>query len=180
MANKHTFCKNGHRLEETAGVNSVGNRYCVPCAAETSRNHYLANREKILTRCSERRKIKAAEIRAYQKRYYRENHARLRAKNRKWHAEHKDRTRDRTWELRKLYNLTHAQYESILDSQGGTCAICLNPEPVKGRCLAVDHCHKTGRVRGLLCGRCNTGIGNFREDPELLKTAIAYIIKGKL
>ncbi len=69
----------------------------------------------------------------------------------------------------------------MLVSQGGVCAICFQPEviidPYKGKArrLAVDHDHTSQRVRGLLCYRCNTTIGQFKEDVTLLHSAIAYI-----
>ena len=60
----------------------------------------------------------------------------------------------------------------MLADQDGKCAICTKPFP--GR-IAIDHDHRTGRVRGLLCTSCNTGIGKLGDDPELLLRAISYL-----
>lgn len=73
------------------------------------------------------------------------------------------------------YGITNEQYQEMLKSQNGTCKICKGPETMKGRSLAVDHCHTTGQVRGLLCGKCNQGLGSFRDSPELLGSAVQYI-----
>lgn len=74
-------------------------------------------------------------------------------------------------------------YESILIKQNGNCAICKNPETKirngKSVNLSVDHCHKTGIVRGLLCNKCNRTLGVFYDDIEFLKEAIKYLEKGR-
>ena len=75
--------------------------------------------------------------------------------------------------LKRDYGLTKESYLEMLKSQNGVCAICCNPE--KKRRLAVDHCHNTGKIRGLLCTRCNTSIGRFNDDVELLQKAIDYL-----
>lgn len=87
----------------------------------------------------------------------------------------KIKAREANW--RNLYGIefTVEQYEELLVAQGGVCAICLE-DCVKS--LAVDHDHKTKTVRGLLCMKCNTALGAFKEDPSLLEKAIAYL-KGK-
>ncbi len=64
-------------------------------------------------------------------------------------------------------------YERLLAAQNGGCAIC--GKEANGNRLSVDHDHGTGRVRGLLCQQCNTGLGGFRDDPALLERAIAYL-----
>ena len=79
-------------------------------------------------------------------------------------------SRDST--LRRKYGITVADYEAIREAQQGRCALC-GAMPTES--MHVDHCHKTGRVRGLLCGHCNKGLGLFRDDPELLRRAIAYL-----
>lgn len=77
------------------------------------------------------------------------------------------------------YGLTPEQYEGLLEAQGGVCAICRQPERAlhrgRVRAMAVDHDHATGRVRGIVCNGCNTGLGSFADDPALLAAAIAYL-----
>lgn len=76
----------------------------------------------------------------------------------------------------KLYNLTPEGYDELLASQQGTCAICGEPGQVWAeRNLHVDHDHDTHEVRGLLCGRCNVGLGFFGESIRTLTKAIAYL-----
>jgi len=70
--------------------------------------------------------------------------------------------------------LTFAEYDALLIAQDGRCAICRAP-PSPRRALAVDHCHVTHRVRGLLCDRCNLGIGLFGDSPSALRSAASYL-----
>lgn len=77
--------------------------------------------------------------------------------------------------LEQAYGLTLVQYQEILARQGGVCAICKNGHVGRGSQLHVDHCHETGRVRGLLCGNCNTLIGLAKEDQERLYSAARYL-----
>lgn len=71
-------------------------------------------------------------------------------------------------------------YDEMLSSQGGVCKICGRPDTgrINTRRLFVDHCHKTGRVRGILCYKCNTLIGHAQDDPERLRKAAEYLEKG--
>ncbi len=86
------------------------------------------------------------------------------------------------WErtLHHKYNLTVKQYELMLKSQNGVCAICGQPETREdqnGRIkrLGVDHDHSTGDIRGLLCNKCNRMLGEFGDNSELLKKAALYL-----
>jgi hypothetical protein len=77
-----------------------------------------------------------------------------------------------------LYGMTDEQFAAMLDKQGGACAICHATEwngrhPVPH----VDHDHATGKVRGILCHSCNLGLGKFKDDPDLLRAAIAYLTR---
>lgn len=94
-------------------------------------------------------------------------------------AEYKSSGKKRTdaWRSRlsRAYGMTPEQYSELLRSQGGGCAICGACVDKTGRALAVDHCHETGKVRGILCGQCNTGVGNLGDNPSLLRRAAAYV-----
>lgn len=82
-------------------------------------------------------------------------------------------------QFKKLYGITYADYARMLAEQDGLCAICKKPETSvqdgKVRFLAVDHCHNTGLVRGLLCMNCNSAIGRLGDDPDMLDRAAAYL-----
>ena len=72
-----------------------------------------------------------------------------------------------------IYGITVEEYNKLLISQGGLCCICYRP-PRKRR-LAVDHNHRTGQVRGLLCANCNRGLRWFYDDPVKLRKAAEYL-----
>ncbi|MFD3584443.1 endonuclease VII domain-containing protein [Streptomyces sp. NPDC058683] len=72
--------------------------------------------------------------------------------------------------LRRKYGLTEVERDAMVASQHGPRAICLSAPPVH-----VDHCHKTGRVRGVLCFNCNSAIGLLRDDPETINRAADYL-----
>ena len=83
--------------------------------------------------------------------------------------------------LLRTFGLTIEEYEALMLKQNNCCAICHQPEKQilngKLKRLAIDHCHTTRKVRGLLCQRCNTGIGRFDDNVALLKQAIQYLEK---
>ena len=75
--------------------------------------------------------------------------------------------------LKYRYGMTLADYDALLAKQNGVCFICETNEP--DQTLAVDHYHPTGVVRGLLCRDCNLGLGNYKDDPRLIRRATAYL-----
>ena len=85
------------------------------------------------------------------------------------------------YDLKRHYGLGRNEYSAMMEAQGGLCAICHSQETATTRGvprrLAVDHCHSGGHVRALLCTGCNTGLGGFKDDPDLLRAAIAYLEK---
>lgn len=87
--------------------------------------------------------------------------------------------RRRARDFYEKYGISLSDYQRMHDEQNGACASCSQPETDMRsgqiRWLAVDHCHSTGAIRGLLCGHCNKGIGHFKDDPDLLRKAAAYL-----
>ncbi|MFE1789575.1 endonuclease VII domain-containing protein [Streptomyces sp. NPDC059525] len=72
--------------------------------------------------------------------------------------------------LKRAYGMTEAERDEMVAAQGGLCCICL-----KAPAVHVDHCHETGRVRGVLCFNCNSAIGKLGDDPDTLRRAISYL-----
>ena len=85
---------------------------------------------------------------------------------------------NRKSKLKRAFGLTLEQYDEMLAAQGGVCAICGSDKPAGRGAFIVDHCHITGRIRGLLCTQCNTGIGHLRDSISILKQAITYLANG--
>lgn len=77
--------------------------------------------------------------------------------------------------LKHNYGMSEEDFNNMLSGQDGKCEICKTPLTLERRQTCVDHCHKSGKVRGLLCVRCNSGLGQFVENISSLKAAIAYL-----
>jgi hypothetical protein len=130
---------------------------CKACAREYRRQYYRRNREAAIARVQAWREANPDLYVRYQRAY----------RKKRPHAE-------REGHLRRKFGLTLADYARLLELQGGGCAIC-GDAPEEGKNLHVDHDHATGGVRGLLCMRCNNGIGLLREDADVLTNAAAYV-----
>lgn len=127
------------------------------------------------------------------RRWGQENSEKVREYNRAYRANYKSdpvyaarqRRNKRSSVLRTKYGLTSSQFEAMFESQGRRCANleCGATEPGgrwRGCGWHVDHCHDTGRVRGILCHSCNVGIGHFRNDPARLRAAADYLEKFQM
>jgi hypothetical protein len=84
-------------------------------------------------------------------------------------------------DLKKRFGISLEEYQLMLESQNYVCKLCGNPEKSRDhrtkkiRYLAVDHCHTNGNIRGLLCSDCNTALGLFKDNVEVLQKAIDYV-----
>ncbi len=88
--------------------------------------------------------------------------------------------RRRRVNLKMLYGLSVEAFDALLASQGHRCGICREAVPSRGRCAnAVDHDHTTGAVRGILCMKCNAGLGQFRDSPAFLRAAADYLDRSR-
>lgn len=99
-----------------------------------------------------------------------------RARRRAWEKANPERNawHTRSSHLKREYGITVEQYDEMLESQDGCCAICGTSEP-RGTGFHVDHSHESGEIRGILCHHCNTSLGGFNDNPELLQAAIEYL-----
>ncbi len=91
-----------------------------------------------------------------------------------------DPERARRHHLKRQYDITPEEYDAMLEKQDGSCAICHSETPGNSRrsiYFAVDHCHTTGAVRGLLCHQCNTALGLIKDSPDTLAKMITYLAK---
>lgn len=143
-----------------------------------------------------RKAITRAQWQTYQNRWRESNRDHTRAKDRERYAADPEKAKaaqqryrskhpDKVASQRRAvtlarYGLTHAEYQRLLEKQGGGCAICRSNDPHHwSRRFQVDHDHKTGAVRGLLCSGCNGGLGLFKDDLERLRAAIHYIASAE-
>ena len=92
-------------------------------------------------------------------------------------VQHCDRCREaqKTTKLKRTYDITIEDYNRMFEEQNGVCWICGNVETTNGGTLHIDHNKESGKIRGLLCGKCNRAIGCLNHSPELLQRAIEYL-----
>lgn len=92
---------------------------------------------------------------------------------RQWYSQNKEAARGH--KLKQLYSLTLDDYERMVAAQGGRCAAC----GIVPKRLVVDHCHTTGKVRGILCCGCNRAIGHARDDLRVLASLVMYLSNAR-
>ena len=94
-------------------------------------------------------------------------------RSRLWNRLNKNHIRSQR--LLEKYGITLEDFELMLENQNHTCKICATNKPLGVGTWKVDHCHTTGKVRGLLCNNCNLGLGNFKDNAAVLASAIKYL-----
>jgi recombination endonuclease VII len=118
-------------------------------------------------------KLRTEAQRAYESRWRTKNRESLRRYRRQWRAKNKDKSR--ATKLLCLYRMATDHWDQLYTSQNGLCAIC-----DKKRKLNVDHDHTTGKVRGLLCFKCNTALGTFEDTISGVQRVIDYLEKSNV
>jgi hypothetical protein len=155
-----------------------------------ARKRYLANPEFYLERQRLWREKNPDKCRAFKQAYVAKNRAAVNAKNRAYRKKHPERVREYVRKcqrapaqkkktdakrIERVYGLTLEAYAVMYASQNGQCVICSRPFEVAKRKPHVDHDHATGRVRGLLCTRCNAGLGMFGDNVSAMLKAADYV-----
>ena len=131
---------------------------CRQCKYESKRRWEQANPEKFNAAAKRRRDARPDQYRAAAAKWRRENPEKVHANN-----------------IRNYYGIEADEYHRRLDEQGRRCACCGVDSNGERRRFYVDHCHETGRIRGLLCHKRNSGIGALGDNVEGLKKALAYL-----
>jgi len=120
--------------------------------------------------------------------YYITNKQKIDKYNKQWSKANRDKINKRQQERRKnnhikskeyrlkyRFGITLEDYNQLFNNQQGCCAICGVHQSELQRALDIDHSHKTGEIRGLLCGACNLLLGNGKDNPEILRVAADYL-----
>lgn len=151
---------------------------CRLCVRENNRTYYKNNTPEILAQVKQYQEEHSAEISARKQRHYESNKEEILEANRQNYQARRDHyyINSRV----KKYNLTREEYMTMVVRQHNRCAACDLPEIVVNpsgqiKALSIDHNHKTGQVRALLCSRCNLLLGLSLEDPETLRTLAGYL-----
>jgi hypothetical protein len=125
---------------------------------EYGKRYYQENKERLRKREAE---------------YYKKNREHIKERNKRYASTPEAKRRRRVLRLAKQYGITYEQYTEMAEAQGWTCAAC-GGEP-NGLGLVVDHHHGNGRVRGLLCSRCNSALGLIDDSLDKAKALVAYL-----
>lgn len=166
MKNKKcSICKMDKELKEfspnkskRSGISS----YCKPCKSVYGKKWNKENQEK---------------KRIYNKQRYSDCREQIREKQNIWYKNNSEKHCDNNWKakIKRNYGLSIEDYNNLYLKQEGKCKICERHQDDFKKRLSVDHCHKTGKIRGLLCDDCNTSLGKFRDDLKTLSNALKYL-----
>jgi hypothetical protein len=158
---------------------------CPNCKLEKDLSEFSKDNHKKSGRCSwckeciKIKKLKNHETeKIYRDKYYQDNKGRLLLWQKERNLAKPETTKResaRNSMLKYYYGITQEDYNRMFEEQNGCCAICGKHQSDENKALSVDHDHTTGKIRGLLCPRCNHGLGLFLDSSELLKLAANYI-----
>lgn len=156
---------------------------CLQCSRISSIKTARKYKEKYGKERREKRKANIEEYRLKErlskKNYYSQNSNKVKILSKNWRVNNPDKHKSSV--LKRNYNITLSEYKILYELQNGLCKICHKSEVAisnytkKLKELSVDHCHKTGKIRGLLCSKCNCMIGYARESQEILLSAMNYL-----
>lgn len=143
------------------------------------REYYAEHREELLAGYKKKYIKNREQILTYQAGYRAANKEKVNAQGRKYRAEHpltKEQRREIT--LKNFYGITVEFWSKMFLEQDSCCAICKRPDPGSKVGWHTDHCHKTKKVRGIVCHGCNLALGGAKDNPNTLRAAADYLEKG--
>lgn len=159
--------------------------FCISCFKEKARVYRNANSKRLNENLKKWRDENRDKIREQSRLSYERRKIKYKSLEylEKYRKVPKNKVEKRSNMLKNRYGITLEDYNLMLTSQNNVCAVCKKEEVAidkrtgNTRNLAVDHCHSTGRIRGLLCTCCNTAIGSTKENVEILNNIISYLGK---
>ena len=162
---------------------------CKECSKKYSKTYTVKHKDSALAYQKEYRKDNKVQQRKQHKQYYEshkeelklyrdkyrmDNKEKIKAQNKQYRLNNPEKIRNH--DLLKSFGITLGDYNNMLEYQDGVCAICGDYETDNNaKNLAVDHNHQTGKIRGLLCGKCNKMLGLAKDDKTILQSAINYL-----
>ena len=139
---------------------------CKECSLKKHKLYYIKNKDELVIKVKKYYQNHKKEKKEYDKIYQIKNEAK-RSEQKKW------------YHLKKTYKITERQYNDMFNKQSGYCAICGTHQSKLNHTLHIDHNHKTKKIRGLLCYKCNHALGLINESPKLCDKLKQYIIKNR-
>lgn len=120
---------------------------------------------------------------AYWREYYRANKDKIRSRNKSYHRDYYKNNKERfrknakAYNLKSKYGVTPEEWDAIFSAQGAACACCGSASPGHRSGWHTDHCHTSGKLRGILCAPCNAALGHAKECPDRLRKLAEYAEK---
>jgi len=141
-----------------------------------NRKYYSKNKENIKQKANNYYSRNKEKCNEQAKRYREENLEKVKEVQQEWYRNNPEKVKEQ--KLRKTYGISLEQYNGMYEKQNGRCAICGTHQNELKQMMSVDHCHETNRIRGLLCNKCNRGIGYLRDDVKIVENALKYLSFG--
>ena len=159
---------------------TVQTKLCYKCGKEKPFSDFGKDRRRkfgLTSACKACRNPQAKAWRDKNREYVKIINARSREKRKDYYSDPQRKIKYRSIELLRKFGLSHADYENILAKQNGVCLICQRYRVASNKYhMTIDHCHKTNKIRGILCTWCNKAIGLFEDNLELLERAKKYLL----
>jgi hypothetical protein len=166
-------CVDCGKQYETSAPNSKRCKPCLPAYQRAQNKRYAeSHADEIRERHREKRRRRPEHYREIARQQRLSNPERQKEYQRRYNEKH--RTMLSLRRRSKQFGMTIDMIHVMMESQGNQCAICLDPLTIEGQ-YDIDHCHTTGTIRGILCMRCNRGIGMLRDNYTLCEAAAAYL-----
>lgn len=175
----HREKRKAYRASHRDEINAYARDYRIKHRDEVNikrRTYNAAHKEKIYAQNKAYRAVHREELNARKRAYYATDREKYNARHRAWRAA--NRKKVRFYGLKDRLGMSQAEYEALLDSQGGVCAICQKSN-WNGKTPHVDHDHTTGKIRGILCHNCNYSLGLIMDDPKIAQAMVDYLEKYK-